>query len=90
MSEWVKVHLYTQTQTVWTLATGSSHLEANEPFLPGVEAREVDLTECFMAQLEVDTVWGDGELEGHGLVGFCHCGYCSVVSLRRAQEDFSI
>lgn len=90
MSEWVKVHLYTQTQTVWTLASDSSHLEANEPFLPGVEAREVDLTESLMAQLEVDTVRGDGELEGHGLVGFCHCGYCSVVSLRGAREDFSI
>lgn len=27
-----------------TLASNSSHLEANEPFLPGVKAREVDLT----------------------------------------------
>ena len=51
-----------------------THLKADEPLLPGVEAREVDLSQGFMAQLEVDPVWGDRELKGHSLMSFCHGG----------------
>lgn len=51
-----------------------------------MKAREVDLTQSLVAQLEVNTVRSDGELEGHGLVGFCHCGYCSVVSMTGGKK----
>lgn len=67
----------------------TSHLEANEPFLPGVYAREVDLTQRLVAQLEVDAIGGDSELEGHCLMSFCHCGYYSrgSLGLRTQQEN---
>ena len=52
----------------------AAHLEADEPLLPGVEAREVDLSQGFMAQLEIDPIRGDRELEGHSLMSFCHGG----------------
>lgn len=66
--------------------SNDAHLEANEPFLPGVQAREVDLAQRLVAQLEVDAIGGDGELKGHRLVSFCHVGCFRTGSLRERRE----
>lgn len=44
-----------------------------------------------MAQLEIDAIGGDGELEGHRLMSFCHCDYYSRWSLGlRAQQEKTV
>lgn len=37
-----------------------------------MKSRQVDLLEGLVAQPQVDPVWGNCELESHGLVSFCH------------------
>lgn len=56
------------------ITQGPANLESNELLLPGVKSRQVDLLQGLVAEPQVDAVGGDGELEGHGLVGFCHVG----------------
>jgi hypothetical protein len=48
------------------------HLEADKLFLPGMQARQVDLSQGLMAQLQINAIWRDGELERHSLMSFCH------------------
>ena len=48
------------------------YLESDDTFLPRAHTREVDLSEGLVGQLQIDALRGDGELEGHRLVGFCH------------------
>lgn len=50
-------------------------LEADEAFLPGMEARQVDLLKGFLAQPEIHPVRSDRELEGDRLVGFRHLAW---------------
>ena len=57
--------------TVYERPVGT-HLHAADPFLPGAEPRAVDLVQGLVGQLQVHALGGDGELEGHGLVGLCH------------------
>lgn len=49
-----------------------TNLEPDELLLPGVQPRQADLFEGFVAQAEVNAIGGDGELEGHSLVSLCH------------------
>lgn len=58
--------------TAKTEARVSENLESDELLLPRVESRQIDLLEGLVAQPQVDAVGRDGELEGHGLVGFRH------------------
>ena len=51
------------------------YLEPDDTLLPGAYTRKVDLSEGLVGQLQINTLWGDCELEGHGLVGFCHDYY---------------
>lgn len=50
-------------------------LEPDEAFLPGMEARQVDLLKGFLAQPEIHPVRRDRELEGDRLVGFRHLAW---------------
>lgn len=49
-----------------------TNLESDELLLPGMQPRQADLFEGFMAQAEIDAIRGDRELEGHSLVSLCH------------------
>ena len=69
----------------------TSHLEANEPLLPGVDAWEVDLAQSLAAQLQVNAIGGDRELEGHRLVSFCHGDdYCTGSLKERRVQDSKV
>lgn len=54
--------------------TTCANLDANQAFLPGVDAGQVDLFQGLPTEPEVDPFWGHGELEGHSLVRFRHPG----------------
>lgn len=49
------------------------HPHAADSFLPGSHSGQVDLVQRLVGQLQVDTLWRYGELEGNCLVGLCHC-----------------
>lgn len=51
-----------------------AHLGADKALLPGGDAGEVELLDSLTAEVEIQALGGDSELEGHGLVGFCHLG----------------
>lgn len=66
---------------------GLANLESDELLFPGMQSRQIDLLEGLVAQPQVDPVRGDRELEGHGLVSFCHLRQSPRRRGRRAECD---
>jgi len=56
------------------LPPGRAHLGADQALLPGGDAGEVELLDGLAAEVEVQALGGDGELESHGLVSLRHAG----------------